>query len=100
MTEPCRTASDPDPAATHETVTKKKAKGRKWSHITVHATPNFHHEYKLFALTHGLTMQQLMMESFELFKAHREGETRNPERDGGLLGLEKSRQFWRDLSEG
>ena len=53
-----------------------KAKGRKWSHITVHATPDFHHEYKLFALTHGLTMQQLMKESFELFKAHLEGQGR------------------------
>ena len=53
-----------------------KAKGRKWSHITVHATPDFHHEYKLFALTHGLTMQQLMKESFELFKAHVEGQGR------------------------
>lgn len=49
---------------------------RKWSHITVHATPDFHHEYKLFALTHGLTMQQLLMESFELFKAHLEGQGR------------------------
>jgi len=53
-----------------------KAKGRKWSHITVHATPDFHHEYKLFALTHGLTMQQLMKESFELFKVHLEGQGR------------------------
>jgi hypothetical protein len=53
-----------------------KSKGRKWSHITVHATPDFHHEYKLFALTHGLTMQQLMKESFELFKAHLEGQGR------------------------
>jgi hypothetical protein len=53
-----------------------KAKGRKWSHITVNATPDFHHEYKLFALTHGLTMQQLMKESFELFKAHLKGQGR------------------------
>ena len=53
-----------------------KRKPRKWSHITVHATPDFHHEYKLFALTHGLTMQQLMMESFALFKAHLEGQGR------------------------
>ena len=55
---------------------RAKAKGRKWSHITVHATPDFHHEYKLFALTHGLTMQQLMKESFEFFKAHLEGQGR------------------------
>ena len=51
-----------------------KARGRKWSHITVHATPDFHHEYKLFALTHGLTMQQLMKLSFELYKEHLEGQ--------------------------
>ncbi len=54
-----------------------KSKARKWSHITVHATPDFHHEYKLFALTHGLTMQQVMMESFALFKAHLEGQGRH-----------------------
>ncbi len=51
-------------------------KTRKWSHITVHATPDFHREYKLFALQNGLTMQQLMMESFDLFKAHLKGQGR------------------------
>jgi hypothetical protein len=55
---------------------KRGAKPRKWSHITVHATPDFHHEYKLFALEHGLTMQQLMMESFALFKTHLKGQGR------------------------
>lgn len=67
----------------NDVTTKNKAGGaaaskmpRKWSHITVHATPDFHHEYKLFALTHGLTMQQLMMESFELFKQHIKGRGR------------------------
>lgn len=63
----------PEPAIA---VRAAKGKGRKWSHITVHATPDFHHEYKLFALTHGLTMQQLMKESFELFKVHLEGQGR------------------------
>lgn len=56
-----------------------KRKSSKWSHITVHATPDFHHEYKLFALTNGLTMQQLMMESFELFKTHLKGQGRRRE---------------------
>ena len=55
---------------------KRGVKPRKWSHITVHATPDFHHEYKLFALEHGLTMQQLMMESFALFKTHLKGQGR------------------------
>ena len=36
-----------------------RAKGRKWSHITVHAPPEFHREYKLYAIENGLTMQQL-----------------------------------------
>ena len=49
---------------------------RRWSHITVHATPEFHREYKVYAAAHGLTMQQLMMESFELFKSHQEGQGR------------------------
>ena len=53
-----------------------RKKSRKWSHITVHATPDFHHEYKLFALQNGLTMQQLMMESFALFKTHLKGQGR------------------------
>jgi hypothetical protein len=52
----------------------RAAKRRKWSHITVHASPAFHHEYKLFALENGLTMQQLLMESFELFKKTRAGQ--------------------------
>jgi hypothetical protein len=53
---------------------RRRAKGRKWSHITVHASPAFHHEYKLYALENGLTMQQLLMESFELFKKTRAGQ--------------------------
>ena len=65
-----------DPQNTPAPVQAGKPKARKWSHITVHATPDFHHEYKLFALTHGLTMQQVMIESFELFKAHLEGQGR------------------------
>lgn len=51
-----------------------RAKGRKWSHITVHAPPEFHREYKLYAIENGLTMQQLLMESFALFKKSRAGE--------------------------
>ncbi len=51
-----------------------RGKGRKWSHITVHASPAFHREYKLYALEQGLTMQQLLMESFALFKKNREGQ--------------------------
>ena len=73
MTDTTRSMQLREPAIPHA---GGKAKGRKWSHITVHATPDFHHEYKLFALTHGLTMQQLMMESFALFKAHLEGQGR------------------------
>ena len=53
-----------------------RKRSRKWSHITVHATPDFHHEYKLFALENGLTMQQLMMKSFALFKTHLKGQGR------------------------
>ena len=73
MTETTCSDAAPEPAVPNQA---GKAKGRKWSHITVHATPDFHHEYKLFALTHGLTMQQLMKESFEFFKAHLEGQGR------------------------
>jgi hypothetical protein len=70
------TTRSTDPHNTPAPVQAGKPKARKWSHITVHATPDFHHEYKLFALTHGLTMQQVMIESFELFKAHLEGQGR------------------------
>ena len=73
MADTTRSDVVPEPAIATQA---GKAKGRKWSHITVHATPDFHHEYKLFALTHGLTMQQVMMESFALFKAHLEGQGR------------------------
>ena len=45
------------------------AKGRKWSHITVHAAPEFHREYKLYAIENGL-----LMESFALFKKTRAGQ--------------------------
>ena len=51
----------------------RRVKGRKWSHITVHASPAFR-EYKLYAIENGLTMQQLLMESFALFKKTREGQ--------------------------
>lgn len=73
MAEKTRNNGEQEPAVISR---QGKAKGRKWSHITVHATPDFHHEYKLFALTHGLTMQQLLTKSFELFKAHLEGQGR------------------------
>jgi hypothetical protein len=68
---PTMTVPDDAPEAV-----ERAAKTRKWSHITVHATPDFHHEYKLFALENGLTMQQLMMESFALFKSHLKGQGR------------------------
>ena len=74
MTETTRDTDSQNAAVPVQT---GKGKARKWSHITVHATPDFHHEYKLFALTHGLTMQQVMMESFALFKAHLEGQGRH-----------------------
>ena len=45
------------------------AKRRKWSHITVHAAPEFHREYKLYAVENGL-----LMESFALFKKTRAGQ--------------------------
>lgn len=51
----------------------RRARGGKWSHITVHASPDFHREYKIFAIENGLTMQQLLMESFALFKKHHAG---------------------------
>jgi hypothetical protein len=75
MANTTTTNADWEPGATAEEAgAGRTAKRRKWSHITVHASPDFHHEYKLFALEHGLTMQQLLMESFELFKKTRGGQ--------------------------
>lgn len=71
-----RTAKGPwEPGATPEAGgAGARHKGRKWSHITVHAPPEFHREYKLYAIENGLTMQQLLMESFALFKKNRAGQ--------------------------
>lgn len=75
MANTTTTNADWEPEAAAEKGRAGRAtKRRKWSHITVHASPDFHHEYKLFALENGLTMQQLLMESFELFKKTRAGQ--------------------------